>query len=241
MHSFDRNHRDEFFVDMMNFCKNTWSGFYKRRSPFVPNHHEGRVLDTRLDIEALETSRHDPRLGEELRNLRKAKRLTLGRLGEATGLSTGFISQIERGQNRPSVTALFKISRALGVSVSWFFRAAEDAGITGNSQVVRRQERRSIEFDDGIRDELLTPGLGGKLELLSCTFAPGSGVDTVYSHEGEEAGVVIRGALELWIGEAHYSLNAGDSFAFDSATPHRYRNPSQEETLVIWAITPPNF
>ena len=211
----------------------------------MPNHHEGQVLAAPFDIETIESSRLDPRLGKEIRDLRKAKRLTLGQLGTATGLSTGFISQIERGQNRPSVTALFKISRALGVSVGWFF-ASPDTPVspdqpTGASRIVRHTERRSIEFDDGIRDELLTPGLGGTLELLSCSFAPGSGVDTVYSHQGEEAGVVIRGTLELWVGDDHHVLHAGDSFAFNSATPHRYRNPSQDETHVIWAITPPNF
>lgn len=49
------------------------------------------------------------------------------------------------------------------------------------------------------------------------------------------------GVLELWVGEAHHRLEAGDSFAFDSATPHRYRNPSETETIVIWALTPPSF
>ncbi len=204
----------------------------------MPNHHEGQVVAAPFNIDTLESSRLDPRLGQEIHDLRKAKSLTLGQLGKATGLSTGFISQIERGQNRPSVTALFKISRALGVSVGWFFPATDTPA---HSKIVRHGDRRSIDYDDGIRDELLTPGLGGKLEMLSCIFAPGSGVDTMYSHQGDEAGVVVRGALELWVGEEHYVLNAGDSFAFNSATPHRYRNPSDQETQVIWAITPPNF
>lgn len=215
----------------------------------MPNHHEGQVLSAPLNMDTLEMSRADPGLGAEIRNLRKAKRLTLGALAEATGLSPGFISQIERAQNRPSVTALFRISRALGVSVSWFFPAdASDQPADRpadrtreRGQVVRRADRRAIAYDDGIRDELLTPGLGGKLELLSCKFAPGSGVDTVYAHEGEEAGLVLSGVFDLWIGDCHYRLEAGDSFAFDSATPHRYRNPSESDTIVIWALTPPSF
>ena len=207
----------------------------------MPNHYEGTVISAPLDIEAVETSRFDPHLGEEIKALRKAKRMTLGQLGQATGLSNGFISQIERGQNRPSVTALFKISRALGVSVGWFFPTTQAEDTSRNTHVVRRRERRSIDYDDGIRDELLTPGLGGNLELLSCRFPAGSGVENAYHHEGEEAGVVMRGALDLWVEETLYHLKEGDSFAFDSATPHRYRNPTQDETVVIWAITPPNF
>lgn len=207
----------------------------------MPNHHEGEIVSGSINIEEVEVSRHDPGLGEEIRNLRKAKGLTLGDFAELTGLSIGFISQIERGQNRPSVTALFKISRALGVSVSWFFSAASPASSEKDSAVVRQGDRRTIEYQDGITDELLTPTLGGKLELLSCAFAPGSGVETVYSHQGEEAGVVISGKLDLWLGDKQYRLSAGDSFAFDSSTPHRYRNPSDEKAVVIWAITPPNF
>lgn len=207
----------------------------------MPNHYDGTVVSAPLSIETVETSRFDPRLGGEIRALRKAKRMTLGQLGQATGLSNGFISQIERGQNRPSVTALFKISRALGVSIGWFFPTSNPSHSLKDAHVVRQKERRSIEYDDGIRDELLTPGLGGKLELLSCKFPPGSGVERVYCHEGEETGVVIRGALDLWIGDTLYHLKEGDSFTFDSTTPHRYRNPTQDETVVIWAITPPNF
>lgn len=204
----------------------------------MPNHHEGEIVSNTINIEEVEASRRDPGLGEDIRNLRKAKGLTLANFAELTGLSIGFISQIERGQNRPAVTALFKISRALGVSVSWFFSASSGER---EAAVVRREDRRSIEYHDGITDELLTPTLGGKLELLSCAFAPGSGVDTVYAHQGEEAGVVICGKLDLWLSDKQYRLNAGDSFAFDSSTPHRYRNPSDEKTVVIWAITPPNF
>ncbi|WP_084013759.1 cupin domain-containing protein [Leisingera methylohalidivorans] len=205
----------------------------------MPNHHEGGVVCNAIDIDEVESSRLNPGLGEDIRDLRKSKGLTLGKLAELTGLSTGFISQIERGQNRPSVTALFKISRALGVSVSWFFNASSSGD--RKSAIVRSGDRRSIAYSDGIKDELLTPTLGGGLELLSCAFAPGSGVGTVYSHQGEEAGVVISGTLDLWVGDTRYRLNAGDSFGFDSATPHRYRNPSNEKTVVIWAIAPSGF
>ena len=207
----------------------------------MPNHHDGEIVSAPIDMEAMEASRLDPALGEEIRQLRKARQMTLGQLGAETGLSNGFISQIERGQNRPSVTALFRISRALGVSVGWFFPAGESGDRAQNARVVRRDERRGIDYDDGIRDELLTPGLGARLELLSCKFAPHTGVDTVYAHEGDEAGVVVRGTFELWVGEAHYLLKPGDSFAFNSSEPHRYRNPSDEETEVIWAMTPPSF
>jgi quercetin dioxygenase-like cupin family protein len=78
--------------------------------------------------------------------------------------------------------------------------------------------------------------------LLSCRFPPGaSSGEEPYSHSGEEAGVVIRGRLELWVDGRTVTLEAGDSFGFKSVLPHRYRNPGPDEAEVIWAITPPSY
>ncbi len=62
-----------------------------------------------------------------------------------------------------------------------------------------------------------------------------------YTHKGEEAGVVIQGALELWISGESFILREGDSFSFPSTEPHRYNNVHDGETVVIWAITPPTY
>jgi transcriptional regulator with XRE-family HTH domain len=207
----------------------------------MPTHHPAHSPAASVDLEVAEAVRFDPRLGAEINSLRKVRRLTLERLAAMTGLSVGFISQIERGQNRPSVGALYKISRALGVSVGWFFLPTADEGELQEGHVVRKGARRSIAFANGIADELLVPNLAGRLELLMSSFEPGSGIEQSYSHEGEEAGIVVEGELELWVEEAHYLLKAGDSFSFDSTAPHRYRNPSRKKTVVIWAITPPSF
>lgn len=107
---------------------------------------------------------------------------------------------------------------------------------------MRAENRRSLAFSSGIIDELLSPNLGRKIELLRCIFQPGaeSGSEP-YTHRGEEAGIVISGTLHLWLDEKKIVLNEGDSFAFSSDTPHRYNNPIEHETVVIWAITPPSY
>ena len=66
--------------------------------------------------------------------------------------------------------------------------------------MVRRARRRRLDYSAGVVDELLSPNLTGALELLSCRFPPGaSSGEEPYTHSGEEAGVVIRGRLELWV------------------------------------------
>jgi transcriptional regulator with XRE-family HTH domain len=183
-----------------------------------------------------------PRLiGREIRSLRKARGFTLAALAEASGLSIGYLSLLERDRATPSIKALHAISRALAVTISWFFEA-NDAPEAERDLVVRRGRRRRLDYSPGIVDELLSPNLAGALELLSCRFPPGaSSGEEPYAHQGEEAGVVIRGRLELWVDGRTVMLEAGDSFGFQSPLPHCYRNPGPDETEVVWAITPPSY
>jgi transcriptional regulator with XRE-family HTH domain len=181
------------------------------------------------------------RLGREIRGLRKARGYTLAVLAAKTELSVGYLSLLERDLATPSINALHAISRALGVTISWFFDAGEIPP-SERDYVVRRTRRRRLDFSDGIVDELLSPSLDRQLELLASRFPPGSSSGAApYTHDGEEAGVVIRGKLELWVEGKVFLLEAGDSFGFPSTLAHRYRNPDSEEAEVIWAITPPSY
>jgi len=181
------------------------------------------------------------RLGREIRGLRKARGYTLAVLAAKTDLSVGYLSLLERDLSTPSINALHAISRALGVTISWFFDAG-DIPPGERDFIVRRTRRRRLEFSAGIVDELLSPSLEGQLELLASRFPPGASSGAApYTHHGEEAGVVIRGKLELWVEGKTFLLEAGDSFGFPSTLAHRYRNPDSEEAEVIWAITPPSY
>ena len=133
-------------------------------------------------------------LGREIRGLRRARGYTLAELAKATHLSVGYLSLLERDLATPSINALQAISRAFGVTISWFFEAGA-APEAERDIVVRRARRRRLDFTAGIVDELLSPSIDSSLELLSCRFAPGaSSGENPYTHAGEEAGVVIRGA-----------------------------------------------
>jgi transcriptional regulator with XRE-family HTH domain len=182
------------------------------------------------------------RLGPEIRDLRKARSLTLQKVADATGLSVGHLSEIERGQSVPSVKALHDIAETLGVTIGWFFHNDADAPEEEREFIVRATSRRKLRYKTGVTDELLCPNLSGALEMLLCRFPPGSSSgDVPYSHRGEEAGIVTSGSLEMWIGDKHFVLQQGDSFRFPSTTPHRYCNPGLVEAVVIWTITPPGY
>lgn len=201
-----------------------------------------RLSHSRAEAPSERPDRSQPRLiGGEIRALRKARGVTLTELAAASGLSVGYLSLLERDRSTPSIKALHAVSRALGVTISWFFEA-NDVAEEERDLVVRRARRRRLDYSAGVVDELLSPNLTGALELLSCRFPPGaSSGEEPYTHSGEEAGVVLRGRLELWVDGRSVTLEAGDSFGFRSALPHRYRNPGPDEAEVIWAITPPSY
>ena len=81
-----------------------------------------------------------------------------------------------------------------------------------------------------------------KIQMFHERFAPGSDTGKqMLKHEGEEAGVVIRGRIELTVGRHKKELGPGEAYDFSSALPHRFRNLGTEECAIVNAATPPSF
>ena len=186
-------------------------------------------------------------LCNDIRQLRKVRGITLQQLARATGKSVGFLSQVERNLTKPSVAALQDISEALSVHIGWFFPEDSAGSSEEREFIVRRQNRRRLTYSElsgpeylGLHDSLLSANLKGDLALGISRYEPGASTgDDSYDHEGEEAGLVLSGRLELSIDGRQFVLNAGNSFSFKSNLPHRYANPSSnEDTVVVWANTP---
>ena len=104
----------------------------------------------------------------------------------------------------------------------------------------RPDKRKVLEAGPGVRMELLAWG-NTVMEPHLFRIAPRAGSGESYTHEGEEFLHVLRGQLHISVAEAEYRLKPGDSFYFESATPHRWFNPGRTETRVLWVNTPPTF
>ncbi|MEQ8650908.1 MAG: cupin domain-containing protein [Kiloniellales bacterium] len=181
-------------------------------------------------------------VGAQIRELRRLKELSLRDMAKLTGRSIGHLSQIERGFTAPSLKLMSDISTALGVQIGWFFRDGGDIPEDEQGVIVRRENRKQLKCVSGITDYLLTPNLSSDPELLWCEFEIGaSSGEEFFTHKGAEAGVVVRGALELEVGSKTFVLRKGDSFSFKSTEPHRFRNVADEMTVVVWSITPPSW
>jgi transcriptional regulator with XRE-family HTH domain len=176
-------------------------------------------------------------IGAQLRQRRRIKDLTLAELSTQSGLSVGLLSQIERGLSSPSLKSMTQICTALGIPMSWLFDSGptEDPAETG--LVVRRGSRRRLDLGSyGVSKELLSPDLGGEMQIYLVSIRPGgqSGPET-YTHRGEEGGLVLSGTLELTVDGRVVLLYEGDSFRFVSSLAHRFANPGATQTQVVWA------
>jgi len=183
------------------------------------------------------------RLGHQIRDLRRAKGVTIPDLAARIDRSVGWVSQIERGLSQVTISALAQIADALEVPMSWFFGKGATPPPEELGLVVRKGQRRTLDFHgSGVHEEILSPTLSGQLLLVESVFAPGASTgDRDRERRGEEAGVVIRGTLELTIDGRRLRLGPGDSFAFTRSGPHRCHNPGKVPAVVLWVITPPSY
>jgi transcriptional regulator with XRE-family HTH domain len=185
----------------------------------------------------------DRHLGHQVRDLRRAKGITIPDLAARIDRSVGWLSQIERGLSEITIAALHQIAAALEVHVSWFFAQGAAPSPDEMGVVLRKPHRRRLDFHgSGVHEEILSPTLSGQLLLVESTFAPGSSTgDRDRERRGEEAGVVLSGLLELQVDGRTLLLGPGDSFAFTRTGPHRCHNPGSEPAVVLWVITPPSY
>lgn len=182
-------------------------------------------------------------LGAQIRDLRRIKGVTLAGLASRIARSIGYISQVERGKSAITISALQEIADALGVQIAWFFHAQAQVPPGEAGFIVRKANRRKLDFPGtGVHEELLSPNLSGELELILTTFEPGSSTgDRDRVRRGEEAGLVLSGTLDLMVDGKRVRLAEGDSFAFTRSGPHRCANPGKEKAVVLWVITPPSY
>lgn len=182
-------------------------------------------------------------IGGNIRKKRTSKELTVQEMAKLTGLTSGYISQVERNIVNPSVNTLKKISDALSVPIASLFIEENIIEDTESNYVVRKSKRKSL-VNPQLKTEisLLSPNLNNNLELILIHAQPGgnSGED-YYTHEGEECGTVLQGTLTIEMIDKKFKLYEGDSITFKSSTPHKWYNEGDEESISIWAITPPSF
>ncbi len=193
----------------------------------------------------------DP-IGPRLRELREAKGLSVRALAQASGLSGGFLSQVERGLSSIALSSLHKVADALDVSMVELFGGGE-AGLETPGEtppadgrpvftLTRATDRSRRIVSSGRHYEMLSarvPGL--TLEPMLVYIEPGGTKEEASAHAGEEFAYVLQGTLMYEVDGVEYMLGVGDSLYLRSTTPHVFHNPGDETTVVVSVVTPRHY
>jgi len=179
------------------------------------------------------------KIGEAIRKLRMAKKISIKEIAQKTNLSNSLISQVERNLITPSLPTLVKISKVLEVPIVSFFL---EAGVSSDCVVRKKDRKKLVISPSGVVFQLLSPDINRKIEFLLVEIKGKSGdYKELVSYRGEKCGYVIKGKLEIKLGDNTYYLEEGDSIYFQSRIPHRFKSADGKKVVSIWAITPPSF
>lgn len=179
-------------------------------------------------------------IGAHLRSIRSAYGLSQRELAKRSGVTNGSISLIEQNSVSPTIALLRKVLAGFPMTLAEFF-----AGEVPRPPRIFFRAADLVSMRAGHLLHLKHVGPTGRksrIQVLHEHYAPGGDTgEELLAHEGEEAGVIVRGRIEVTVGAATEVLNAGDAYAFDSRTPHRFRNIGSVPVEIVSACTPPTF
>ena len=198
------------------------------------NTHTQQMQEPRVNSRSTEQD-----VAQRLRDLRVARGLSQRELARRSGVANATISQIEAGKHNPTVSMLKRLLDGIPVSLGDFF--ADD--LLPPEQIFFRAGELTEIADGGVSYRQVGTGLRGRaLQLLHERYQPGAGTGGhSLHHEGEEAGIVLRGRLQVTVGDERTVLGPGDAYYFQSSVPHRFRNAGNEVCELISVCTPPSF
>lgn len=180
-------------------------------------------------------------IGARLKAVRLRHNLSQRALARQAGVTNATISLIESDSINPSVGSLKRVLDGVPMGLAEFFSLEVDEDVTPKvffpaSELVEIG-RGGISYRQ-VGHDLSTHSL----QLMSERYAPGADTGKIMlSHDGEEAGLIISGRLEVSVGEQKRVLGPNDAYLFDSRIPHRFRNVGEGDCVVVSACTPPSF
>ncbi|MEU6727164.1 XRE family transcriptional regulator [Nonomuraea wenchangensis] len=209
--------------------------------------------DMEVPVAASEDRRADePRqelVGARMREFRKERGMTLRDLAARSGLSIGFLSQVERGISTIGLVALNSVAAALERGVSEFFddspgrQPGRDADRLPTHFTLTRAETAATEYVSGAQTYRMLSARGPSLVLepLLVHIAPGGRREPAYGHAGEEFAYVLSGELLYEVDGVEHRLYPGDSVHLRSTVPHSMYNDTDQVTTVVSVVTPRLF
>mgnify|MGYP000132607555 CR=1 FL=1 len=175
----------------------------------------------------------EPMIGPAIRKRRKQLKLTLQALCDRSGVSVGYLSQVERDNATPSLGTLAQIAAALEVGLDYFISASKPSdGLT------RAGARPLFALDNSsLRYEALGADFPGSEMSGYVLHIPAGYTSETVSHEGEEMIFVLEGEIEQTLGAQTFRMGVGDCLHYSGETSHAWRNPTDQTARILWTGT----
>lgn len=161
-------------------------------------------------------------IADRVREFRLQRGWTVAKLADICGLSKGMLSKIENAQTSPSLATLARLSDALSVPVTAFFR-----GLSEEQDVIH------VKAGGGLDIHHRNSGAGHRYQTLGTMRAPHDSLEPMlvtlteraetfplYQHAGTELIFMISGRMEYCYGGARYVLEPGDALQFVGEVAH---------------------
>ncbi len=168
------------------------------------------------------------KLGSRLKDLRLANDLTLDELAARSEVTKGFLSQLERDLTSPNVSTLEDILEALGTNLTEFFSKPE------KEQIVFKQGDAFVdEKEEYIREWIVPNAQKNAMEPIRLTLQPLQKSMEMECHEGEEFGYVLKGQVDLIVGNEKHRVKSKETFYLSGRHSHYVYNPTQKEAVIL--------
>ncbi len=169
-------------------------------------------------------------LGQRVRAQRHRLSMTLQQLSVASGVSVGYLSQVERGNATPTLGTLTQISQALSVDADYFVRTprAVDSLTRAGARPKFAVAGSSIEYE-----QIGAERAGHELTSYVMNVPPGYESEVV-THVGEEIIYILEGEISQMVGEREYIMGQGDSLHYLGTTPHCWANKTDVTARILW-------
>ena len=167
-------------------------------------------------------------IGSKIRAIRNRKKITIAQMSEGTGLSKGFISNVENNNTSPSINTLQTIATFLEVPLPYLLLEKKQ-----HMRVVRKAERTTSNRHDLKIEQLSSKG---GLRMMLVEFPPGASMGKANAHEGEECHLVLEGRVLAEQGEDSMIIEEGDSFSWNASVPHFVKNIGEGKAVVLISV-----
>lgn len=170
------------------------------------------------------------KVGERISNLRKEQRLTLKEMSEYTGLSIGFLSNLETGKTSPTLENLKMVTSALQTDIISLLTVEDHQKL-----FIPLDETTEVKYpNNNIQVKSIDFGFNTYINQI-ITIEPGAKkTASFYKHLHDESCTVIEGELVVEIDEDIYILKKYDSIYIPAKYRHKIYNKSDKKCVAYW-------